>query len=193
MKGCEAVADTGPGRHRWLVSRCAVDLDVNSDAILSAIVLRARQSYGEQVVDSVPEPDSGVAELFDLGAVRMAIRAGMPDPALELGKRPSLRNYRSEATELIAQEILANVYQVLFPASAQAIKGNANQPVLGFDGWGLLDLDDGTVALVLVQVKGSDQDRRPPDVAQALSDECCRVPREPAKLCRALTAMLALL
>lgn len=193
MDGCVALADTGPGRHRWLVSRCSVDLESNCDAVLSAIVRRARQSYGEQFLDNLPEPDSGVAALFDLDALRQAIRAGMPDPAAELAKRPSLRNYRSEATELIAQEVLADAYQVQFPASAQATKGNANQPVLGFDGWGLLDLDDGTVALVLVQVKGSDQDKRPPDVAQALSDECCRVPREPDKLCRALTAMLALL
>ena len=124
-----------------------------------------------------------------------AIRAGMPDPESERGSgKPShLRNYRSEAAELIAQEVLAKAYRIRFPASPQATKGNANQPVLGFDGWGLLDLDDGAVALVLVQVKASDHDRRPPDVAKVLVDECCRVPREPDKLCRALTAMLVLL
>jgi len=42
----------------------------------------------------------------------------MPDPAAELAKRPSLRNYRSEATELIAQEVLAEAYQIQFPATA---------------------------------------------------------------------------
>jgi hypothetical protein len=77
LEGCVAVADTGPGRHRWLVSRCTVDLESHGDAVLSAIVRRARHAYGEQLLDNLPEPDSGVAALFDLGALRQAIRAGM--------------------------------------------------------------------------------------------------------------------
>jgi hypothetical protein len=195
LQGCVAVADTGPGRHRWLVSRCSVDLEADKDPVLSAIVRRARRSYGEYLFDEIPEPDTGVAARFDLRALRQAIRAGMPDPEAErgTGKPSHLRNYRSEAAELIAQEVLADAYRIQFPARPQVAKGNANQPVLGFDGWGLLDLDDGTVALVLVQVKASDHDRRPPDVAKALVEECARVPREPDKLCRALAAMLALL
>lgn len=193
MEGCVAVADTGPGMHRWVVSRCTVDLASKGDALLAAIVRRARQSYGEQFIDNIPAIDGDTALRFNLSAIKAAIRAGMPEPAVEQGKPQALRNYRSEVAELIAQEVLAHAYQVQFPASPQATKGNANQPVLGFDGWGLLDLDDGTAALVLVQVKGSDHNQRPPDVAQVLVEECCRVPREPDKLCRALTAMLALL
>ncbi len=175
------------------MSRCTVGSDSDGGGVLAAIVRRARQSYGEQFLDNLPEPDGGTELRFDLGAIRVAIRAGMPDPDVELRKPQALRNYRSEVAELVAQEVLAHAYQVQFPASPQATKGNANQPVLGFDGWGLLDLDDGAAALVLVQVKGSDHDQRPPDVAQVLVEECCRVPREPDKLCRALTAMFALL
>lgn len=193
-----SVADTGPGKHRWVVSHCTVNLNADDDLVLAVIVDRARRSYGEYLIENFPEPDTGVAARFDLEAVRQAIRAGMPDPEAELGngtraKPPSLRNYRSEAAELVAQEVLADAYQIRFPASPQATKSNANQPVLGFDGWGLMDLEDGTVALVLIQVKSSDHSKRPPDVAEALVEECCRVPREPDKLCRAITAMLALL
>jgi hypothetical protein len=101
-----------------------------------------------------------------------------------------LTNYRSETAEIVARIGLAQAHGVEFPSNPQEGKTNANQPVLGFDGWGLLKLTDGSTAFVLVQVKGTESADRPPREASILVDECLRVPKGINELCRALSILV---
>jgi hypothetical protein len=80
-----------------------------------------------------------------------------------------------------------------FPTSPQRGKTNANQPVLGFDGWGFLRFSGDEYALVLMQVKTTDDVKRPPGESQKLAGECKRVPHEKNAMCRALSVIALLL
>ena len=180
------------GKHRWGVVHCACDLANPSDKLLEKMITVVRDAYGEGELVEFLEADASVAARFDVSAIVAALRQGMPDPAGE-GKKPApLRNVRSETAELLAEEVLSHVYGIAFPARAQESKGNANQPVLGFDGWGLL-ASQGGMSLVLLSVKASDDAQRPPAITDVIADECKRMPKEPDKLCRALGALQALL
>lgn len=178
------------GAHQWAIVSCVCNLDDAADPLLSSIVAAVREAYGEQDIITIAQPDPSVAQRFDLSAITKAFRMGLPDPDEE-GKKPEhLANYRSEATELLARSALKHVFSVEFPAHPQRGKTNQNQPVLGFDGWGLVGSHSAGYALVLVQVKGTDDVKRPPSEARKLAEECRRVPRQPSALCRALSVLV---
>jgi hypothetical protein len=117
---------------------------------------------------------------------------GLPNPDEEGDKPSSLANYRAEPSELIGQSALGFVYGIEFPRHPQIAKFNSNQPILGFDGWGFLALS-GAYALVLVQAKATDEDKRPPGEAEKLAQECRQVPQQLSKICRALSVLAVLL
>jgi hypothetical protein len=155
-----------------------------------------REAYGESIVVAVAtnelaNVDPGVADAFDLDAIKAGFRLGLPDPEEEKkgGKPPALRNYRSESTEMVARGALAKIHGIAFPAHPQLGKANPNQPFLGFDGWGLLATDDGLV-LTLVQVKGTDHESSPSPEAHRLAEECKAVPRDVGKLARAISLLV---
>jgi hypothetical protein len=61
-------------------------------------------------------------------------------------------------------------------------------PVLGFDGWGILN-SAGIISLVLVQVKATDEDACPPGEATKLAEECRDIPRDADKIARSLSVL----
>jgi hypothetical protein len=65
------------------------------------------------------------------------------------------------------------------------------QPILGFDGWGLNKGENPT--LVLVEVKGTDEEKRPPSESENLIEECSDITEDKNKLARAITSILRLL
>ncbi len=179
------------GAHHWAVIQHSCELSNNSDLLLSSTVESFRNAYGEdQVQDIVWEiaPDPSIASSFDMRAILGAVRKGMPDPQSEGGKPVQLTNYRSEVAEIVARSSLEEIFQIQFPASPQATKGNANQPVLGFDGWGLLRTNN-VDYLVLIQVKATDDQKRPPPQADLLKQECVQAHSKVSELSRALVAM----
>lgn len=174
--------------HRWIVATCKCNPDDPADTFVGTVVDAIRNSYGEDELVSMLTVDEGVEQRFDLDAVKKAVRMGLPDPIKEKNKPAQLTNYRSETSEVIARCALTEGHGIAFPSNPQAGKTNANQPVLGFDGWGLLRLD-GTAVFVLVQVKGTEDPGCPPAEANVLAAECARVPVAIDELCRALTIL----
>lgn len=183
-----------PPHHFWAVMTAKVDI-ATKDNIFAELVQCVRDVYGEQRLTDIAlkltNPEQGVA--FDLDAITRAIRKGQPNPEAEGNKPVQLTNFRSEAAEIVARHALGKSHNIFFPVAAQMVKGNANQPVLGFDGWGLLQDDNGNYSLVLVQVKGSDENERPPSVSEALIAECKTASLNLNALGRALTSMATLL
>lgn len=175
--------------HCWVVMSCSCDLNNDTDPLLISTVASVREAYGEEDITALVQPDPTVAKTFDLDAITKAFRLGLPDPDKEGGKPEHLTSYRSETTELVARNALKVAHRIEFPAHPQRGKTNANQPVLGFDGWGFVHFADRGYALVLVQVKGTEQARRPPTVAQQLAKECQNVPLQPDVICRALSVL----
>ncbi len=177
--------------HSWTVCVNVCDLSDADDATLAHMVQAVRDAYGEQQIrQEVMTPDPAVAELFDLDAIIAGFRLGLPDPSAEATKPANLRNYRSETSEFFARETLQIIFNIDTPPTLHACKGNALQPLLGYDGWGLLDSGSGKKALVLIQVKGSDDKTSPPQVSQALAAECALIKQDTDKLARALSASL---
>lgn len=176
--------------HAWAVVHCNCTLSSTVDPLLLHAVDLLRNAYGEDAVVSLAHPDPGVEASFDLTAITAAVRRGLPDPDAEKGKPQRLANYRSEPAELLAQGGLSSAYGVQFPAAPQRGKTNANQPILGFDAWGVLEMDTAQPSLVLVQVKGTEETVSPPSIAETLADECCRVPKDIDAICRALTVLV---
>lgn len=177
------------GEHRWGLATCTCDPAEAADVVVKAVADAIRTDYGELDLLSELVVDPGVAKRFDVRAILAAFRMGLPDPDREGRKPEHLTNYRSETTEVLARIALAQAFDIRFPASPQAGKPNPNQPVLGFDGWGLMSLRDGRTALVLVQVKGTDAADRPPAEATKLATECARVPNEISAIARALSIL----
>ncbi len=179
------------GPHRWAVVQCSCNLEDENDALLCHTIAAVRDAYGENKVIELAaelEPDPTVAAKFDLAAIRRAIRRGLPDPEKEKKKPAHLTNYRSESCEMVAKGSLEEAYEVRFPAAPQQGKTNANQPILGFDHWGIVDGAHGD-SLALVQVKGTEDNTIPPGVAADLAAECCRIPRQTDEICRTLTVL----
>ena len=180
--------------HHWRVLQGAADPSDPTDPVVALIAAELRAAYGEtHVLDRVAqlEADPSVAQRFDTEAIIAAIREGLPDASAEQKKPAPLRNYRSETGEMVARVALRKQAGVAFPVAGQLTKGNANQPILGFDGWGLLRAGQDS-RLVLVQVKCTDDPRRPPGEATRLHAECQRAPDERGKIARALTALAAI-
>lgn len=180
------------GAHGWALVQSACDLDAPEDALVTELATMVREAYGEhdiiQMAEPLKEPDPAVADTFDLALVR-GFRKGLPDPAAEANKPPQLSNYRSETAELLARGALAAAHAIEFPTAPQRGKTNANQPILGFDGWGMLKMTEQRWALVLVQVKGTDDPLRPPKEAHKLAEECRRAHTKLDAVARALTVM----
>ncbi|MGM5028327.1 hypothetical protein AB8B02_19050 [Tardiphaga sp. 862_B3_N4_1] len=166
----------------WAVVKETCDITNIADPFLEHTVTAIRDAYGEQEIRELaenaplivpPDPADSVANKFAVDHLMAAFRSSLPDPAAEGGKPAQMTNYRSETAELVARSALATVYQMATPPTLHATKGNRNQPILGFDGWSIMQM--GTeLALVLIQVKGSEDKSRPPGVAGELIVECGR-------------------
>lgn len=154
------------------------------------MVQAVRDAYGEGEILEMLIPDTDVAEAFDVKLVLAGFRKGLPNPDEEQTKPLNLRNYRSETCEFFARETLNIIHKIDTPGALHACKGNAMQPLLGFDGWGLKLTDTGEWALVLIQVKGSDDGASPPKAATDLADECLLIAPQTDKLSRAISAAL---
>lgn len=184
--------DAKDSPHEWVLVHAACSLDDDEDLLLKDTVAHLRDSYGETaLLDDINRlcSDESIPLTFDRDLVVRAIRSSLPDPDQEGNKPPALTNYRAEPAELVARRSIQVAYGVSFPTAPQQGKHNANQPVLGFDGWGVLTSDSGNDELVLIQVKATDQDRSPPSTASDLAKECCRVPTEPAQIARTVLIM----
>lgn len=181
--------------HTWMVCRNSCDLTDASDPTLLHMAQAVRDAYGESEITSVVDEmsklaDADVAKHFDIEAIIKGFRSSLPNPQDETSKPKNLRTYRSETAEFFAREVLRMVSDVTTPPTLHACKGNALQPLLGYDGWGISGMAAGNPKLVLIQVKGSDEAKSPPAVVNELLEECSRIPLEHNKLCRALSACL---
>ncbi|MEW5929616.1 MAG: hypothetical protein AB1941_19350 [Gemmatimonadota bacterium] len=165
--------------------------NADDELVLDTVTL-IRDGYGEADVLTALQPDEDVGMTFDLTAVTKAFRRGLPNPEsdLEGKKKPHLTNYRSETLEFVARYALRVAHGINFPVHPQRGKLNVNQPVLGFDGWGIFESADDGFKLALIQVKGTDEDRVPPREATKLADECTRIPTSVDEVCRALSVMI---
>jgi hypothetical protein len=183
------------GDHWWAVVHCACNLNQTDDPLVTHIAQRVRDAYGEAEVTTeaaleLSEPEESVGDEFNLADVLRGFRRGLPNPEVEAGKIEHMTNYRSEASELVALGALTEAYAIRFPVAPQRGKTNANQPILGFDNWGLITEADGHYILVLVQVKGTEDKRHPPDVVVTLVEECARIKDQQDEICRALSVLL---
>lgn len=184
------------GVHIWVVVRCSCDINDKDDTLIAHTVDLVRRSYGEAslLLEAekllTQELQEGV---FELQHLQHAIRLGLPDPAAEGRKPLQLTNFRSQAAEMVAKGALAKAFHFQYPAAPQQGTSNPNQPVLGFDSWGLIQEPDGQFALVLIQVKATDQQKCPPDEVHKLVEECKQVPRSMSPLARGLTVLAQLL
>ena len=189
---------TDPEDHAWAVVVEACDLADLDDEFLKHAVEAIRSAYGEKEIRELaadapllaaPQPAEGVARFVTDHLVR-ALRSSLPNPESEGDKPAHLTNYRSETTELLAREALSEVFGMATPPALHATKGNRNQPILGFDGWSVMNYSSGELALVLMQVKGTDDAKRPPSQAEKLIVECSQVTSGVEKLKGFLTACL---
>lgn len=199
LRYSDHVLTTDADDHLWAVVQEKCDLSDPDDEFLLNTVATIRLAYGEQEIRDMaensglvtaPSPADGVSSSFHLDDLLSAFRSSLPDPAGEGAKPAHLTNYRSETAELIARAALAVVYRMETPPTLHATKGNRNQPILGFDGWSIMRLESGRSALVLMQVKGSEDDKRPPGVAKDLIVECGQAMIANAKLSGFLFACL---
>jgi hypothetical protein len=180
-----------PDDHHWAVILEACDIDKPDDGMLAHAVSAIRAAYGEAELlalaaeaplQDIPEAAEGVSATFATDHLLRAFRSSLPNPDAEGRKPEHLKNYRSETAELIAREALSAVYGIATPPALHATKGNRNQPILGFDGWSVMKRSTGDLALVLLQVKATDEDKRPPGEAAKLIAECQKVTSEIEKL-----------
>lgn len=182
--------------HQWAVVCGQCDLLNVDDELVAETVSLVRRSYGENAVIQDAQDlmaDELLSGTFNLAHLTNAIRLGLPDPDAEGHKPLQLTNYRSQTAEMIAKGALALAFGIQYPVAAQETSGNPNQPILGFDGWGISVGDDGHHTLVLIQVKATDEDRRPPREALKLIRECKAIPVNSSAIARALTSMVILL
>ncbi|WP_409265509.1 hypothetical protein [Pseudomonas sp. KCJK8521] len=188
---CTVVDLVEDGDHHWAVVMEKCDLSDATDKLLALAAQAIRDAYGEQEIREIaeeasfiqlPEPADTVLSQFNLGDLLASFREGLPNPDAEGNKPGPLSNYRSETAEILAREALARVFKMLTPPSLHATKGNRNQPILGFDGWTLMGLECGGLALVLIQVKATDDQKRPPGEAAKLITECSKAPVDLEKL-----------
>jgi hypothetical protein len=184
--------------HFWAVLHASCDLSQDADSLVSMISALTKYCYGGTRIIETAEAwnakiDPGVSNQFDMSSIERAFKKGLPNPDAEGNKPKQLTNYRSESAEMVARAALQKAYDVIFPAAPQQGKTNPNQPILGFDGWGLLSLSASEKALLLFQVKGTDEAVSPPKAVQTLIDECKAAPTQIANICRALSALVCAL
>jgi hypothetical protein len=150
--------------HAWAVLHCSCDLADPADPLLKRVSTAVRNAYGEAKIIAIAEQinaDPSVQLRFNLDAVTKAIRKGLPDPSKEANKPAQLTNFRSEAAEMVAKCALQDAFGIDFPVSPQEGKTNANQPILGFDCWGML-FHGLACSVVLVQINGTEDEKAPP-------------------------------
>jgi hypothetical protein len=176
--------------YSWTVIHCSCDLDNEQDQLISNCVTAVRQAYGENFVKMAAlNPDPYVAKTFNLENILKAFKLGLPNPIEEGNKPEQLKNYRSESLEVLARLALSFAHQIEFPVHPQIGKTNPNQPILGFDGWGIKGSEKEGYTFVLVQVKGTDDPDRPPKEANVLAGECIAIPQQRDAICRALSVL----
>jgi hypothetical protein len=188
------------GDHKWAVMTATCDLSDTADPLITATIADVREAYGQNQILAaassgltILQPDSLVSRTFDLTAIEIAVKLGLPNPDDEGDKPEALTNYRSECTEIIARRALKEAFGIEFPTAPQRGKTNPNMPILGFDGWGLFGSPSGGYSLVLVQVKGTEATNRPPAEAKTLAEECKNAPNNLTLICRALSVLVHLL
>lgn len=189
---CTVIDFKEDGEHQWAVVRESCDLSDLNDTLLAFTAQAIRNAYGEEELKAMaedavsllelPTPADTVSSHFSLDDLLMAFRSSLPNPSAEGLKPAPLSNYRSETAEILAREALSHVFKMATPPSLHATKGNRNQPVLGFDGWSVMSLGNGALALVLIQVKATDDIKRPPGEAKKLIGECSKAPVEIERL-----------
>jgi hypothetical protein len=169
--------------HIWHSVRleCTIEED---DPLVEETTTYLRNAYGEDSITG--EAASSVEEQFDMKRIQEALRKGYPNSEEEGDKPDHLKNFRSETAELLAKKLLEEIVGVQFPVHAQATKGNPNQPVLGFDGAGFIQIDS-EYFLALMEVKGTEDS--PSSVADTLASECLDVPESEGKLSSALSML----
>lgn len=185
--------------HYWCTveGRCDAK-NLADDALVKETAESVRRAYGQDHIMRQAQAlsvDAGVRQWFntsELEDILNGFKKGLPDPSVEdKGKKPpALRSYRSEAIEMVAKTALSLAFKFEFPTDPQIGKSNANQPILGFDHWGLLKVEDTQYALILVQVKGTQDSDSPPGVCKDLVAECQRVQSQSAELARALSLLV---
>ncbi|UIY40814.1 hypothetical protein [Methylobacterium radiotolerans] len=200
QKFCAVSQIQSDGSHSWAIATEACNLSNPDDALLVFAAQAIRDAYGEaelkalaedaQTLMELPEPAEGVDVDFDLQNLLAGFREALPNPDNEGNKPPQLTNYRSETAEILAREALRFIFGIVAPPSLHATKGNRNQPILGFDGWSVMKLDDGDIALVLLQVKATDDKKRPPGEAATLIEECRKATVDLEKLKSYLSACI---
>jgi hypothetical protein len=181
--------------HMCGMAIAACNLEDVDDLLIATTVDLVRKSYGEFAL--MADAEALLAEeinsgIFDLQHLQAAFREGLPNPELEGKKPPQLTNYRSQSAEMVAKAALCKAYNYQYPAAPQAGAANPNQPILGFDGWGILTNHEGSVSFALIQVKATDANTSPPPDSLTLADECRRAPTDRSAILRALS-MLSLL
>jgi hypothetical protein len=182
--------------HMWGIAVATCNLEDANDLLIATTVDLVRRSYGEYAV--MADASNLLSEqinsgFFDLRHLLAAIREGLPDPEKE-GKKPvQLTNYRSQSAEMVAKAALSKAYNYQYPAAPQEAAANPNQPILNFDGWGILQSNNGEVSLALIQVKATDAKKSPPRDAIKLAKECRRAPTDRSAILRALASMVRLL
>lgn len=182
--------------HVWIVAKADCHLTDPNDPLIASTVALVRKSYGEQMIldKAAKLMTAEIAEgSFQTDHLLAAIRIGLPDPNAEGNKPVPLTNYRSQSAEMVAKIALAAAFNFTYPAAPQEGSTNPNQPILGFDGWAIANETGGSHFFVLIQVKGTEDDKCPPREADTLAEECKRVPRDPSKLSRALCVLLRFL
>lgn len=175
--------------HQWAVVHETCDPENGDDPFLQHVAKAIRRIYGEEKfremaegMSSIPAPADGVEANFQTERLMKMFRAGLPNPDKEGNKPEHLKNFRSETAEIIAREALSVVFGFATPPALHATKGNRNQPALGFDGWSLVANAEEQVSLVLIQVKATDDERRPPGEAAKLIKECAAAASDREKL-----------
>ncbi|NNH83560.1 hypothetical protein HLH89_21360 [Rhizobium laguerreae] len=175
--------------HQWAVVHETCDPAKDDDPFLQHVAGAIRRLYGEErfremadAMPPIPSPADGVETNFPTDRLMKMFRAGLPNPDKEGNKPEHLKNFRSETAEIIAREALSAVFGFATPPALHATKGNRNQPALGFDGWSLATNSEEEVSLVLIQVKGTDDERRPPGEAAKLVKECALAASDVEKL-----------
>lgn len=181
--------------HHWgVVDAGACDLNDAHDPLVAETVAAVQHSYGEdrilQLASDLADGSRDGELTFDLAHLRAAVRLGLPDPAAEGSKPEALTVYRSQSAEMVAKGALAIAFGFSYPAAPQQGSVNPNQPILGFDSWGIHDGEPQGPALVLIQVKATDQETCPPGQAAILAEECRHAIHQRSALSRTLLLKL---
>jgi hypothetical protein len=193
---CKIVQVENDSPHSWAVAVAECNLANAEDLLVDEISSLVRRSYGEDalVADAKVTLESEIAGgEFETSHLVAAIRRGLPNPAKEGDKPAPLTTYRSQSAEMVARAALTAAYALQFPAAPQAGAVNSNMPILGFDGWAVLESSSNEFDFALIQVKATDVSDSPPSEAYKLAAECVTVPREEEAICRALTVLASLL